>query len=164
MIKSRRASLWCDYEEVNTISIVIARLIEFQGQGIIPNAGNVFIDRGSNWIYNKIVNDNKFYYHCSPYQYIKLYKTKGCLKHAIFIENSFIAIFCELLVQYIIKDYLCCNCNSISIQDKNDLRETIKKYWKPFDRFKSIINLKNIYLGIVCDIYWPCFHVTAVNK
>jgi len=49
----------CDYEEVNTISIEIVNLIEFQGQGIMPDWGNVFMDRNNRSICREIVKDIK---------------------------------------------------------------------------------------------------------
>ena len=45
----------CDYEEVNTISVEMAQLIEFQGQDIILNWGNIFMDRDNYSISREIV-------------------------------------------------------------------------------------------------------------
>ena len=67
----------CDNEEVNKISIDIAQLIEFQGQGIMSNWRNVFIDRDNTSICREIVKDIKNWYPFSPFRCIILYRTKG---------------------------------------------------------------------------------------
>ena len=64
---------WCDYEDVNTISIEMVQLIEFQGQSIMLNWGNIFMDRDNHSIYWEIVKDIKNFltYPFSPFWHIK---------------------------------------------------------------------------------------------
>ena len=55
----------------------------------------------------------------------------------IFTGNALIDFFCELFDQYIIELRLCRSCESITIQDKNDLGETViknEKHWIDLNR------------------------------
>ena len=117
----------------------MAHLIEFQGQGIMPDWGNVFMDRDNHSICREIVKDIKNSYPFSPFRHVKLYRTKGRWKDAnIYWKCIHCNFFCELLDQYIIEQHLCRSCDSITIQDQNDLRETvikrIEKHWIDLNR------------------------------
>ena len=62
----------CDHEEIITISIEMAQLIEFQGQGIMLDWENVFMDRNNHVEWRELVKDTKNSYPFSPFRHIIL--------------------------------------------------------------------------------------------
>ena len=99
-----------------------------QGQGIALHDGRIYMDRDSRLICEEVVKDLKHSFPYSPFQHVRLYRTKGrCNEANIYWKCKHCNFFSELLDQYLIEYHLCCSCEIFSIEEKNALKLECKK-------------------------------------
>ena len=113
-----------DYAETpEDISIEMQDLVEFQGQGIAAEDGFVYADIKGKKICDEVLYDLKNTYPYSPFRHVNVFRTAGPDKKAnLYWKCKYCNFYCELLDQYIIEKHLCCSCEKISLEDKNELK------------------------------------------